>query len=165
MEEKNTEISARIAEIIERVGETPNSFAKSLGYSRAQTIYDILNGKSAPSYDFFNRLANAEFSAIINFQYLLNGKGNVLKTKSFQSQQICGNNLISNDKNNNNSTTNQTFITDIIDKFLATIKNKDEKITTQAEEIGMLKQTINQLEREKEELVSAVNGFRSANVG
>lgn len=29
----------------------------------------------------------------------------------------------------------------------------------------MLKQTINQLEREKEELVSAVNGFRSANVG
>ena len=43
--------------------------------------------------------------------------------------------------------------------------HEDEKITKQAEEIGMLKQTIKQLEREKEELVSAVNGFRSANVG
>ena len=54
---------------------------------------------------------------------------------------------------------------DIIDKFLAAIKNKEEKIAEQSEEIGMLKQTIKQLEREKEELVSAVNDFRSASVG
>lgn len=80
MGEKNTEISARIAETIERVGENPNSFAKCLGYSRAQTIYDILSGKSAPSYDFFNRFANTEYSAIINLQWLLTGKGDMLKT-------------------------------------------------------------------------------------
>ena len=78
MEGKNTEISARIAEIIEKIGENPSSFAKRLGYSRAQTIYDILNGKSAPSYDFFNRFANAEFSAKINLQWLLAGRGNML---------------------------------------------------------------------------------------
>lgn len=165
MGEKNTEISARIAEIIERVGENPNSFAKRLGYSRAQTIYDILNGKSAPSYDFFNRFANTEFSAIINFQWLLTGKGDALKTKSSKSQQICDNSPIFTDKDNNNPSLNQTFMADIIDKFLAAIKNKEEKIAEQAEEIGMLKQTIKQLEREKEELVSVVNGFRSANVG
>ncbi len=76
---KNTEISARIAEIIERAGESPNSFAKRLGYSRAQTIYDILSGKSAPSYDFFNRFANTEYSANISLKWLLTGKGNMLK--------------------------------------------------------------------------------------
>lgn len=80
MGEKNTGISARIADVIERVGGTPSSFAKCLGYTRAQTIYDILNGKSAPSYDFFNRFANTEFSAIINLHWLLTGKGEMLKT-------------------------------------------------------------------------------------
>lgn len=79
MKEKNTEISARIAEIIEEIGENPSSFAKHLGYQRAQTIYDILSGKSAPSYDFFNKLANTEISARINLQWLLTGRGEMLK--------------------------------------------------------------------------------------
>ena len=57
------------------------------------------------------------------------------------------------DKEHSNSHTSA-----IEDKLLANIREM-------AEEIGMLKQTINQLEREKEELVSVVNGFRSANVG
>lgn len=84
---KNTEISARIAEIIERAGESPNSFAKRLGYSRAQTIYDILSGKSAPSYDFFNRFANTEYSANISLQWLLTGKGEMLKDKHINYQR------------------------------------------------------------------------------
>ncbi|EFR54638.1 XRE family transcriptional regulator [Bacteroides fragilis] len=79
MGEKNTEVSARIAAIIERVGENPSSFAKSLGYSRAQTIYDILSGKSAPSYDFFKRFANTGFSANINLQWLFTGNGDMFK--------------------------------------------------------------------------------------
>ena len=49
--------------------------------------------------------------------------------------------------------------------LLDVLREKDSTIREMAEEIGMLKQTINQLEREKEELVSAVNGFQSANVG
>ena len=57
------------------------------------------------------------------------------------------------DKEHSNSHTSA-----IEDKLLANIREM-------AEEIDMLKQTINQLEREKEELVSVVNGFRSANVG
>lgn len=84
---KNIEISARIAEIIERAGESPNSFAKRLGYSRAQTIYDILSGKSAPSYDFFNRFANTEYSANISLQWLLTGKGEMLKDKHINYQR------------------------------------------------------------------------------
>lgn len=81
MEKKNVEISARIAEMIDLIDENPNSFAKILGYSRAQTIYDIINGKSAPSYDFFNRFANTEFSDKISLQWLLTGKGEMLKEK------------------------------------------------------------------------------------
>ena len=82
MDRKNTEISARIAEIIEKMGETANSFAKSLGYSRSQTIYDIVNGKSAPSYDFFNRFANSEYSELIDLQWLLTGNGSMFKKHS-----------------------------------------------------------------------------------
>lgn len=73
MEKKITEISARISDIIECCATTPNNFAKILGYTRAQTIYDILNGKSAPSYDFFRRFSESEYSAIISLKWLLSG--------------------------------------------------------------------------------------------
>jgi hypothetical protein len=78
-EEKIAEISARLAKIIEYLSDTPNSFALKLGYQRAQTIYDILNMKSAPSYDFFNRFTNTEYSDIIDIEWLLTGKGEMLK--------------------------------------------------------------------------------------
>lgn len=61
--------------MLQILGETPNSFAKKLGYSRAQTIYDILSEKSAPSYDFFRKFADSEFSASINLSWLLTGAG------------------------------------------------------------------------------------------
>lgn len=65
--------------------------------------------------------------AMIDLQWLLTGKGDMLKTKSSQSQKTGGNNPNSTGKDNNNSSLNQTFTTDIVDKFLAIIKNKDEK--------------------------------------
>ncbi len=80
-EKKNAEISARIMKIVEYLGETPNSFALKLGYSRAQTIYDIRDMKSAPSYDFFKRFSNAGYSAIINLDWLLTGEGEMLRNK------------------------------------------------------------------------------------
>ena len=77
--EKLAEISARITQVITFLGETPNSFATKLGYPRAQTIYDIQKMKSAPSYDFFQRFSTAEFSAIIDLDWLLTGNGTMLK--------------------------------------------------------------------------------------
>ena len=64
--------------VIDYLGETPNSFALKLGYQRAQTIYDIQKMKSAPSYDFFLRFMNAGYSEIINLDWLLSGKGDML---------------------------------------------------------------------------------------
>lgn len=79
--EKITEISARIAEILAKEGLTPNNFASKLGYSRSQTIYDIINGKSAPSYDFFNRFAISEYSETYSLDWLLTGRGEMNKEK------------------------------------------------------------------------------------
>lgn len=76
---KNTEISERVCKIIDYTGLSKNEFSKKLGYDRAQSIYDIANGKSAPSYDFFNKLLNSEFSDLFNHDWLLTGKGNMLK--------------------------------------------------------------------------------------
>lgn len=73
--EKIAEISARIVCIIDCCATTANNFSKILGYNRAQTVYDIINCKSAPSFDFFNRFTHSEYSEIINLRWLLNGEG------------------------------------------------------------------------------------------
>lgn len=78
-EVKNSEISERIAKLIERLGFNPNTFANTLGYKRSQTIYDILNGKSKPSFDFFARLMNTDISERCNLEWLFTGRGDMLK--------------------------------------------------------------------------------------
>lgn len=80
--EKITDISARIAEILEIEGISRNDFASKLGYPRSQTVYDIVNAKSAPSYDFFHRFALSEFSEKYNLSWLLTGRGDMNKEKS-----------------------------------------------------------------------------------
>jgi phage repressor protein C with HTH and peptisase S24 domain len=72
---KNSEISERITETIELLNINRNIFSKKLGYDRAQTIYDIAEGKSAPSFDFFQRFMNSEYSEIISIKWILTGKG------------------------------------------------------------------------------------------
>lgn len=75
----NTEISERILQIIDYLGLNVNSFAKKLGYERSQVIYDIIKGKAKPSYDFFNRFLNTEYSDIVLLEWLITGKGDMLK--------------------------------------------------------------------------------------
>ena len=162
---KNTEISARIAEIIERVGESPNSFAKRLGYSRAQTIYDILSGKSAPSYDFFNRFANTEYSANINLQWLLTGKGNMLKTKRTSEPPQAQEPINSEHKDNKNQPLAQEIPPLILDRLLNTIAEKDAIIREQAEELGRLREQIEQFKKGRGHSASDVNTSEIANVG
>lgn len=104
---KNTEISARIAQIIENQGITSNLFAKKLGYDRSQTVYDIINSKSAPSYDFFRRFEISEYSEIINISWLFTGQGEMLKTNCAKTQnqpsETSNENTDSQHKYNDNS--------------------------------------------------------------
>lgn len=91
---KDSKIIERISEMIDFLHLKPNSFAKKLGYPRAQTIYDILNGKSLPSYDFFKRLLNTEYSEIINLEWLIIGKGEMEKKKESKETIVTDSNAL-----------------------------------------------------------------------
>lgn len=151
MKEEKTEISARIAEVIVHLNENANSFAKKLGYSRAQTIYDILNGKSAPSYDFFSKFANSEFSELIDLSWLLTGKGLMAKTK--RNTEECNRTQVHPQPVNIESEDNKKE-SKIQDVSSTLIKHLLSRITEQAEEIGRLKEHIKQLEHAKSNAAS-----------
>lgn len=124
MSQKNAEISARVEELVKILGETPNSFAIKLGYNRSQTIYDIISGKSAPSYDFFRKFALSEYSETISLKWLLTGNGEAKIERNYDEEQI---KVLQNQP--------QPFLI--------------EKIAEQAEEIGRLKARIEELERRR----------------
>ena len=154
MKEKNTEISARIEEVIFILHTNPNKFANALGYSRAQTIYDIVSGKSAPSYDFFKRFIMSGYSVFINLRWLFTGEGNpiieetyyesdlpIIKGEMTEEQAQAKLKAVKAAKNQNNilheETNNSTT-----ESFLSIIRE-------QAEEIGRLKEQIRQMTIEK----------------
>ncbi len=74
----DSKISERVSLIINRLSTSRNSFANDLGYPKPQTIYDITDGKSAPSYDFFRRFMLSEYSEVINIDWLLTGRGKMI---------------------------------------------------------------------------------------
>ena len=76
-----TKISDRVRMIIENEKVTPNKFSQNLGYERSQTIHDILNSKSNPSYDFFYRFAKSEYSEFYDLYWLITGEGEWQKQK------------------------------------------------------------------------------------
>lgn len=177
MKEKNAEISARIDEVICILHTNPNKFANALGYKRAQTIYDILEGKSAPSYDFFNRFVKSGYSVFINLRWLLSGEGfPIIEETYLQSDlPIIKREMTSEEAaqrlekirarkgyspaieaNNQDST---------IKHILETMDKKDTIIKEQAEEIGQLRERIAQLQREKGKAVSDAQISCIANVG
>ena len=74
-----TGISERILQAIDYLDISPNKFGEILGYERSQTVYDIINKKSRPSFDFFFKFINSEFSEIISVEWLVAGKGEMRK--------------------------------------------------------------------------------------
>ena len=79
--EKNTDFVERLTDIIEFFNITTNSFANKLGYKRSQSLYDILNRKSKPSFDFFYKFLVSEFSETISVEWLIAGIGSMKKNK------------------------------------------------------------------------------------
>lgn len=180
MSEKNAEISARIDELICLLHTNPNKFANALGYGRSQTIYDILSGKSAPSYDFFRRFCNSGYSVFINLRWLLTGvgvpiiedtyyqsdlpivKGEMTREQAKEKLQEVLKKRYSELSKKINPVTEKLKEEDLSQPILNTFM---EKISEQAEEIGQLKEQVRQLTIEKERLASNVLSSGTANVG
>ena len=74
-----TKISDRVKIIIENEKVTINKFSQNLGYDRSQTIHDIINSKSNPSYDFFYKFAKSEYSEVYDLYWLITGEGSMHK--------------------------------------------------------------------------------------
>lgn len=89
----NTEISLRIRQMIDFLKLKPSEFATALSYNRPQAIYDMLNAKANPSFDFFERLYNSEYSVIFNYMWIISGDGpmindNIVDLKKSKSSDV-----------------------------------------------------------------------------
>lgn len=110
----------------------------------------------------------AKFIAIfpdINSDWLLTGKGDMLKSKCTPSNPDNDNPPACHEEDKNNNPINHVFITDIVEKLLATIKEKDDKIAEQAAYIGRLEERIRQMTIEKEKHVADAPIAGIANAG
>ncbi|MHC8416667.1 hypothetical protein [Bacteroides hominis] len=138
-ENKNAEISARLTEILQYTGDTRNGFAVKLGYERAQTVYDIINMKSAPSYDFFRRFSVSEYSDMIDLKWLLSGKGSMLRgdSQTFIKQQS---NVVSPEISSGEAVA-----------YYKLFEKKDEENKELLKQIGCLEERIRQLESQHKE--------------
>jgi hypothetical protein len=75
--------SDRIKQLIENEGLNGNKLSKILNYPRSQTAYDVINGKTFPSFDFFFRLFSSEIFDKYDPIWLITGKGNMLKSEKY----------------------------------------------------------------------------------
>lgn len=166
MREKNAEISARVDQMINLLHTNPNKLANALGYGRAQTIYDILNGKAAPSYDFFKRLLASGYAAFISLRWLISGEGNpIIEETYYQSDlPIVKGEMTREEANqkleeirrgkvaplqNTEYPARSQPSNDLISHLETRLNEKDTQIGHLHEEIGRLKERIAQLERGK----------------
>lgn len=79
---ENTEVSSRLQKMLDYIGINAPEFATKLGYNRPQTIYDIINGKAKPSFDFFHKLENSEYSDLFNYKWIIGGNGEMLRQET-----------------------------------------------------------------------------------
>lgn len=75
-----TKISDIVKQIIDIEKVTINKFSQKLGYDRSQTIHDIVNAKSNPSYDFFYKFVLSEFSEKYDLYWLITGDGSMFRS-------------------------------------------------------------------------------------
>lgn len=159
--EKKSAISERIQRLITEFCEGKNlQFAKAIGVNESN-IRSYLTG-TQPRFDILAAIAE-KFA--VNCEWLLTGKGEMVKTKCTTDRLKCSTPLSTKDEVTNIPSHKQEKNIGIEDKLLAIIADKDATIRELAEEIGGLKQRIVQLEREKLDSVSGASDSPIANAG
>lgn len=145
--DSNTDISQRIEEMINFLGITGNKLGSDLGYKRSQSIYDILKGKSKPSFDFFYKILMSEYSDRVNIEYLITGEGSIEK-KKVDKESI-------NSKNNNYSDVFSEAFKEIINNSLSNVL--EDKLTPMIEKIKEISNRIT-IKEESYELLESIIG-------
>lgn len=77
-----SEFSDRLMQIIDNEEEKITVFASKMGFQRRTALYDILNKKCLPSFEFFYLFETSEYSKKYNLNWILTGKGEMIQNSS-----------------------------------------------------------------------------------
>ena len=142
--EKKSAISERIQMLITEFCDGKNlPFAKAIGINESN-IRSYIAG-TQPRFDVLAAIAD-KFA--VNCEWLLTGRGEMTKTNQSTPVEHMQTGYVSKNKDKEKIDNSQGTPPEIFDKLLSTIKEQQITIKEQAEEIGILKQTIVQLKQE-----------------
>jgi len=141
-EQNISPIKQRILSFAGTLGISKREFYSKIGVSRG-----TLESRTGITEDVITKFF-ATYPEV-NIEWLMLGKGDMLKTKRISVIKNSASTQESKDKDSEIYQHLQTFPGNILDKLLAVISDKDSIIVEQAEEIGRLKERIVQLELEK----------------
>lgn len=159
--EKKSAISERIQMLITEFCDGKNlPFAKAIGINESN-IRSYIAG-TQPRFDVLAAIAD-KFA--VNCEWLLTGRGEMTKTNQPTPVEHVQTGYVSKNKDKEKIDNSQGTPPEIFDKLLSTIKEQQITIKEQAEEIGILKQTITQLKQESVGRVSGAESSTLAGVG
>lgn len=159
--EKKSAISERIQMLITEFCDGKNlPFAKAIGINESN-IRSYIAG-TQPRFDVLAAIAD-KFA--VNCEWLLTGRGEMIKTNQSTPVEHMQTGYVSKNKDKEKIDNSQGTPPEIFDKLLSTIKEQQITIKEQAEEIGILKQTIVQLKQESAGRVSGAESSTLAGVG
>lgn len=159
--EKKSAISERIQMLITEFCDGKNlPFAKAIGINESN-IRSYIAG-TQPRFDVLAAIAD-KFA--VNCEWLLTGRGEMTKTNQSTPVEHMQTGYVSKNKDKEKINNSQGTPPEIFDKLLSTIKEQQITIKEQAEEIGILKQTIVQLKQESAGRVSGAESSTLAGVG
>lgn len=155
-------ILERIKEYIDSKGISVAAFERSIGMSNA-SFGKSLRSKGAIGTDKLENILSVYKD--LSAEWLMTGRGEMLKTKHSVEPSSPNNEVPLENKNSNDEPIKQESPISIL---LAIIREKDDKLQEQAEEIGRLRERITQLEcikESKERVASAARSSGLADVG
>lgn len=124
---ENTALSERLSYLIDYLDVSKNKFGRDLGYPRSQIIYDIIDEHKKkkkpimPSFEFFEKFLNSEYSEIISIEWFITGKGEMLKQNRINDDTL-------NDKSENYGLSRLDRMLNILDSQQRTIESQTEII-------------------------------------
>lgn len=140
----NADFSERLQNLIDYYKITPNEFGKKLGYKRTQTIYDLLNNKCKPSYDFVKKIIISEFSERFSTDWLITGEGPMLRNHGIINSGN-GQQVVANHNNGTINADNRQYYSDSPDVLRAQIDTLNERIKEKDAQIKEKDAQINKL--------------------